>query len=662
MKHIHVTIQDSNSLKQEFELLSKRRSIGFDVETTGLDWWSKDSKIVGYGLGFIQDKETIRTIYIPVGLDKSWVSFDEKHTSDLLRPILSDESTAKFGANIKFDSHFARKYGTKISAAHDVQAMARLVRSGFHRVGLEELIKNEFQGSHGTWQELKTWGRENDIRITDGEVDPGAYAKVDPKVLGRYCGEDVYWTLRLAFRYLKDLRSDPRLWSLYKNVEQPLIRCTESMEHEGIRIDRGYLQSCRERLLPLEEKNEKRIYDLAGKRFNINSVKQITEILLPMGVVPQLRRRKRKDGSTIETPTVDKKCLDSYRNLPIIEAILEYKGIKKLLSTYVNPLLDQNSEIIHASIKPEAARTGRLSAVNPNLMNLPNVDESLPSYKRENSIRRAIIPRNNGFQDGVYHENVLLSVDMKQIEYRLLAHFSEDPALIEVFKKGQDFHAYVAGQLFDVPGDKLDKHQRSIGKKFNFAQLYGSSLAHLAEQCGITIKRAEGIDKQYRDRFPSIIQFKQRTECQCVKEGGVRNAFGRFRALPNSLSYRAVNTLIQGTAADLFKIAIIRVTESLQDKNSRLLFPVHDELVINWDLTDGDIVSPIIKAMTIFETKGVSLFRVPLDVDVAICRSNWEEQEDLDIEVITQAHFDRVSNEEEKMRKMSRDKTCPSWG
>lgn len=239
------------------------------------------------------------------------------------------------------------------------------------------------------------------------------------------------------------------------------------------------------------------------------------------------------------------------------------------------------------------------------------------------SVRQIVIPFDSSSK--------LVSIDFSGIEYRLLAHFSREEKLVKLFREGGDFHTEVARQLFDIPSsEEVPKEKRFIGKTFNFSQLYGAAPASMAAKLDIPLRKCELLVKRYNRIYRKVDIFKRKVTQYCIRKGGIRNPFGRWRELPKELAYTAVNTLIQSTAADILKVAILRVDRFLIDKKSRLLFPVHDELVINWHREDGNIITPIVQLMEKHTIGGKPMFSVPIEVEVSICEGHWGNKKAVD--------------------------------
>lgn len=629
-EHVCCVVQTEEDKARMLSFLQEeKRFLTFDLETEGLDWWREGTRIVGCGFGVFKDGK-VYTFYLPI--------LATGIPPDLLA-ILSSP-VVKVGANIKFDCHWvSAKHKTAVFPLHDIQVMARLLRTAAKSVSLDSLMDLEYSAPHSEWEELQAWARQHKYKCNERYVDPRLYTDAPVDLLGRYCCADVYWTTLLFLQYSFEIKKKPKLLALYNAIEKPLLSTVIGVEETGIKVDLEYLEGLSKRLEAGIGEAKNKCFELVGKAFDLSSVPQLREIFIARGIKPENRVRKKvdKEGNQVkvETPSFDEACISKYGGKdPFITELLKYKYFLKLKSTYVDRLLSRKSKFIYTSLNQETARTGRFGCKDPPLQTLPRESADLKDF----SIRRAIVPRVN---------SAILSVDLKQIEYCLLAHFSNDPALIEIFKSKQDFHAAVASKLFDVGIDSISKEQRNVAKTFNFAQLYGSGLDNLALKTGIPIKKCKQLVNQYASTFRGVADFKELVYSRCVEQQGVRNPFGRFRHIPRDMARIAVNTLIQGTAADMLKIAMIRVHKLLASMRSRILFPVHDELDINWHFLDGDIIEPVVKCMTEFSVGDKPMFRVPIEADASICYDNWANKSEPDLQKLGDIHFFKGKRQEE---------------
>jgi DNA polymerase-1 len=390
MKHVHETIKDIKKFSKVVDRLLKLKMVGLDLETEGFEWWGKHF-ICGVGLGCVTPA-AIYTCYVPVrhcdleGVPYINDNLSPSDVSSVLSPLVMDPDIRIVGANTKFDAHFLREdFGLKTTAIDDVQVMARLLRTEYRAIGLKKLIPLEFDNEHVEDTELKAWFRKNKIKCNQKYVEPQAYAKAPIEQVSKYCGKDVYWTLMLALKYLKELKADKKLLSVYEKIERPLIPTVMNMEKNGITINVNYLQDLKEQLTQEAADLEVQIYVEAGQKFNPSSTQQLREVLEPMGVMPELRKRKNKDGETT-SESLDAAVLEKNRKEHLIcDLILRYRETTKTLGTYVNNVLDRidpewDSElpshpIIHASIRQDSARTGRMSISDPPLQTLPREEK-----------------------------------------------------------------------------------------------------------------------------------------------------------------------------------------------------------------------------------------------------------------------------------------------
>lgn len=622
-KHARLVISNNEQVEILCQYVESEKSfIIFDIETGGLDWWNKETSIVGVGFGFFRDR-AVYSFYLP-----SCFGLPDRIAQKLYCGV------PKIGANIKFDSHFIHaRYNLRLNPLHDIQVVARLLRTQYESVALDSLMDYEFQAEHIEWKELQAWCRANKIKCSSTYVEPGAYIKVPPDILGKYCCSDIYWTTVLYLKYAHELKNNAKLLSLYNNVERSLLYSVIAVEEAGVKVDIDYLKSLQIATTDEIERRRAKVFELVGKQFDIDSNPALKEVFVAKGVKSELRTRKKIENGKqvrVETESYDAACIEKQaKQFPFIDELLAYRYASKIKATYVDQILGVavNKPLIFTSLRQESARTGRFGCSNPPLQTLPRETKDTKDY----SIRRAILPKYN---------SVLLTVDLKQIEYCLLAHFSKDPELLKIFRAGLDFHGAVAAKLFDVPADQVTKEQRSVSKTFSFAQLYGSGIDNLVVKTGVPRQRCQQLIKQYNDTFPGVLDFKNAVERYVKANGGIDNPFGRHRAIPCDLSYTGVNSLIQGTAADMIKIAMIRVVRELSNLRSRLLFSVHDELVVNWHMLDGmSVVDTIIKSMTTFERNGKSLFSVPIEAEASICISNWAEKKAIGLLEAGDIHF-----------------------
>ena len=410
------------------------------------------------------------------------------------------------------------------------------------------------------------------------------------------------------------LKADSALWNLYNEVELPLAEVLREMEQAGVRIDVEMLKQAEEQLNTELQTLEQQIYTSAGTTFNINSPKQVGEVLFD-----QLQLdAKAKKSKTGQYSTSEEVLLTLKPKHPVVGMILAYRELKKLISTYISALptyINPETGKIHTTYNQTVTATGRLSSSNPNLQNLPIRSE------RGQLIRQAVIP-----DEGC----VFLSADYSQIELRLMAHFSQDPHMVEAFRSGQDVHAATAAKIFGVPIEEVTKDQRRQAKTANFGIIYGISAFGLAQQLDCSRAEAKALIDGYFAAFPGVIDYIERQKQLAREQGYAVTLFGRKRYLPDILSHNAtvrsfaernaVNSPIQGTAADIIKMAMVTIHRRLKQEGLRaqMIMQVHDELNFNVPVNEVDRVREIV----VSEMQNVVHLTVPLIADCGV-GSNW---------------------------------------
>ena len=412
------------------------------------------------------------------------------------------------------------------------------------------------------------------------------------------------------------LKADSALWNLYQEVELPLSSILREMEQAGVRIDVGMLKQAEVQLNEELQVLEQQIYTAAETTFNINSPKQVGEVLFD-----QLKLdAKAKKSKTGQYSTSEEVLLALKPKHPVVGMILAYRELKKLISTYISALptyINPETGKIHTTYNQTVTATGRLSSSNPNLQNLPIRSE------RGQLIRQAVIP-----DDGC----MFLSADYSQIELRLMAHFSQDPHMVEAFRSGQDIHAATAAKIFNVPIEQVTKDQRRQAKTANFGIIYGISAFGLAQQLDCSRAEAKALIDGYFAAFPGVIDYIERQKQLAREQGYAVTLFGRKRYLPDILSHNAtvrsfaernaVNSPIQGTAADIIKMAMVTIHRRLKEEGLRaqMIMQVHDELNFNVPMDEVDKVREIV----VSEMQNVVHLTVPLIADCGV-GTNWLE-------------------------------------
>lgn len=451
--------------------------------------------------------------------------------------------------------------------------------------------------------------------VTTPMMNIAAEESVEGRLVSYLLNPEVAYNPSLPIQW-EALKADSALWNLYQEVELPLSAVLREMEQAGVRIDVDMLMQAEEQLNVELQVLEQQIYTAAEATFNINSPKQVGEVLFD-----QLKLdAKAKKSKTGQYSTSEEVLLALKPKHPVVGMILEYRELKKLISTYISALptyINAETGKIHTTYNQTVTATGRLSSSNPNLQNLPIRSE------RGQLIRQAVIP-----DEGC----VFLSADYSQIELRLMAHFSQDPHLVEAFRSGQDIHAATAAKIFNVPIEQVTKDQRRQAKTANFGIIYGISAFGLAQQLDCSRAEAKALIDGYFAAFPGVIDYIERQKALAREQGYAITLFGRKRYLPDIVSHNAtvrsfaernaVNSPIQGTAADIIKMAMVTIHRRLKDEGlkAQMIMQVHDELNFNVPMDEVDKVREIV----VSEMQNVVHLTVPLIADCGVGK-NWLE-------------------------------------
>ena len=438
-----------------------------------------------------------------------------------------------------------------------------------------------------------------------------------PAEVKDYAAEDADITLQLK-TYLAPKLKKEGFQKLYEEIEAPLVRALVNIEHEGIKLDAGYLKSYSKELGGEIDQLEKEIHKDAGTTFNVASPRQVGEVLFEKMELPY-RFKKTKSG---QYSTSEDKLAELASEYPIVQKILDYRGLTKLRSTYVDALpklINPHTGRIHSSFNQALTATGRLSSNNPNLQNIPI---RTPQGAR---VREAFIPRDEDY--------VLLAADYSQIELRLIAEMSGEEAMLEAFKSGKDVHSATAARVFDVPYEEVSREQRYRAKTVNFALIYGAGATNLSQQLGIKRSEAKELIGQYFDRYPDLKGYMDGVVEQARKDGYVKTLMGRRRylrdidsrngVLRSHAERNAINTPVQGTAADMIKIAMVRINDVFEEKQfkSKMVLQVHDELVFDAHKEELATIKPIIEEHMVNALPNLS---VPIVVEIGEGQ-NWRE-------------------------------------
>ncbi|EFH89509.1 DNA polymerase I [Ktedonobacter racemifer] len=577
----------------------------FDTETTSED--QRKADLVGLSFAMAPGE----AYYIPVGHtttvdgQEPGTQLPLSHVLVQLKPIFEDASIGKYMHNAKYDIAVMLRYGIQVEGlSFDSMLAAYLIEPGRRGLGLKEQA----------FQRLSILMTPITELIGSGSKII-SMAQVPIRRAADYAGSDADMTLRLVVPLHKDLQKH-NLLDLFYRLEMPLIKVLMQMELYGVALDAEFLHEFGEQLNEQLRKAEQTIYDAVGHHFNVNSPKQLGEVLfvelkLPAG-------KKTKTGYSVSADVIE-----NLRGMhPAIDSLLEYRQLSKLKSTYIDglqTLMDRQTGRVYTSFNQTIASSGRLSSSNPNLQNIPVRTEL------GRQIRRAFIA------DPSY---VLLTADYSQIELRILANITNEPRLVEAFNQGEDIHTITAASLFSVPVEEVTRDQRRLAKTVVYAVLYGQSAYGLSQVTGMRPGDAADFIKRYHETFPNIKVYVESTLEQARRQGYVNTCFGRKRFIPDmrvlshverqALEREAVNMPIQGSNADLIKVAMLRLQHAFLQNGmkTRMILQVHDELVFEVPVEELERAKRIVKA--VMEGIGALLVpqKVPIKVDMKSGK-NW---------------------------------------
>jgi DNA polymerase-1 len=528
---------------------------------------------------------------VPADFDqaKKWIA--------QFKDILETPEKLKIGQNIKYDVLVLKKYGIHVCGPFSDTMIAHyLLEPDNRRHGMDYLSENYLRYKPVSISQLIGEKGKNQSSMRDVALE----------LIKDYAAEDADITLRLH-RYFMPFIDSENLGVVYHKIDCPLIPVLADMEFEGIRLDVTSLERMSGELSVEIEQTQKDIFSAAGVQFNIASPKQVGEVLFDRLKLDS----KAKKTATGQYMTNEETLSKLAGKHPVIDLILDYRELQKLKGTYVDALpkmVNSGDGRIHTSFNQIVAATGRLSSDNPNLQNIPI------RTPRGREIRKAFVPRDEN--------HVLLSADYSQIELRVVASMSRDEAMMEAFKQGKDIHTATAARVFKVPESEVSKEQRYRAKSVNFGIIYGQGAFGLAQNLNISRTEAREIIESYKAEFSGITSFMDRMVASARETGYVQTLMGRRRKLPDISSANqvvraqaernAINAPIQGTAADMIKMAMIEVHRLLGEKgfNTRMLLQVHDELIFDVPKSELDTVKPLIE--------DAMIHAMPLEVPVLV--------------------------------------------
>ncbi len=598
--------------------LRRQKRFAIDLETTSLE--PLDAELVGIALCWKQGE----ACYLPVRGPKGEKVLPTEQVLAELKPILEDPGVAKVNQNIKYDLTVLRALGIEPQGiAGDPMVADYLLHAGERIHNLEELARRYLDHQVIPITDLigKKTKKQPQLRM-----DQVSTARV-----AEYAGEDADVAWRLAHLLEEQLRQTPPLKKLYDELEVPLIEVLAEMELNGIRLDVPLLRQIGEEMGQQLAAIEKEIYALAGHEFNIGSLPQLRKVLFDELKLPVQKQTGVTGAASTDQESLEKLAALKHPGAALPRKILEHRQIAKLKSTYVDALPDlvnKKTGRVHTSFNQTVAATGRLSSTNPNLQNIP--------VRREmgQQIRQAFVPEPGW---------VLLTADYSQIELRLLAHFSADERMCRAFAEDRDIHGAVAAEIFGVPEANVTPEQRRMAKTVNFGVIYGISAQGLATRLGLTREQGTAFIKSYFARYPKVEAYQANLLKEARRTGFVGTILGRRRAFDrtairdnssphnrNTAEREAINMEVQGSAADLIKLAMLNVLRRLKGDGcrARLLLQIHDELVLEAPPEELNQVAALLRREMTEPVQAALSLRVPLRVDLS-AGPNWLEVNEL---------------------------------
>lgn len=596
-KHNYILVDTEEAIEKLIALLKVNSPISYDSETTGID--ANNAELVGLSFS-IKPSEAY---YVPVSENQ----IDAQALIEKFRSIFEDEKILKIGQNIKYDALVLRYYNIKLAGIYFDTMLAHYVMHPELRHGMNFLSETYLKYAPVSIETLIGKGK-NQTSMRDAPLEQ----------VKEYAAEDADVTIQL-YNDFKPKLTTAAVENIFYDIEMPLVEVLTEMEFNGVRIDADFLAVYAKELVIKIKSLEERVYELAGVKFNIASPKQVGEILFDKLKLPY---RFKKTGKSDQYSTDEDKLTELAVNYPIARAILDFRGASKLLNTYVDALpklINPKTGRVHSSFNQALAATGRLSSNNPNLQNIPVKTEE------GRHIRKAFIPRD------VNH--VLVSADYSQIELRLIAEIAPEEAMLDDFSKGNDIHTATAARVYKIPMNEVTPTQRRNAKTVNFSIIYGAGATNLSQQLSIPRAEAKALIEAYFVQYPGLNNYMKRIVEETQKSFYVNTLGGRRRfvrdinsnsSLERSNAERiAINTPIQGSAADMIKKAMIAIHKTFKEMKveSKLILQVHDELVFEVPRHELDIVQPIIIEKM---KNAIPNLRVPIEVGIGY-GDNWLE-------------------------------------
>ena len=577
--------------------LNSATRFAFDTETTSLDY--RVAQIVGFSVAF----DAKDAYYVPLAHDYEGAPTQLNRDAILaqLKPILEHPNIEKIGHHLKYDAHVLENHGIHLQGWYfDTMLASYVLNSVATRHGMDDVARVYLSHFTTTFEQIAGKGAKQKT-----------FNQIEIETAAHYAAEDAHVTYRLYEVLDEKLKAIPELSHILHHIEMPTARVLTVMEENGIQLDLAFLEQLGNDFETAITSLEQKIIELAGESFNVSSPKQVGEVLFE-----KLGLKGGKKTSTGQYST-NESILEKLEH-PIAELILEYRGLTKLKSTYTDGLIKQaNSESarVHTSYHQALTATGRLSSTDPNLQNIP-IREQIGRQ-----IRKAFVAPKG---------RVLLAADYSQIELRLMAHFSQDTALVDAFNHHQDVHRRTAAEVLGIALEDVTHDQRRQAKAVNFGLLYGMSEFGLTRQLGFSRQESQEYIKKYFNRYPGIYEYMQRTRQVALEQGFIETITGRRLYTPDidarnmmvrkAAERAAINAPLQGSAADIIKMAMIEVDKILPQDQAKLLLQVHDELVFEVDADIADDLAEQLREVM----QSVIKLSVPLIVDVGQGQ-NWDE-------------------------------------
>jgi len=595
------TVLDQSALDDWLNKIRQKCIFSFDTETTDLD--AMQAEIVGLSFAV----EPGKAAYVPLSHDYPGApaQLDRVQVLEQMKPLLENEEIKKIGQNLKYDMKVLANYGISLKGIeHDTMLESYVLDSTSSRHDLDTLAMKHLGHKTIHFEEIAGKGKKQ-LKFNDIALEQAS----------PYAAEDADITLRLHERLWPALEKHEKLASIYREIEMPLLSILAKVERNGVRIDAGMLKRQSSELAQGILDLERQAHEAAGQEFNLGSPAQLQDILFNKLGLPVIKKTPKGQPSTAEAVLQE---LAADYELPRL--ILEYRSMSKLRSTYTDKLplmINPGTGRVHTSYHQAVAATGRLSSSDPNLQNIP------VRTKEGRRIRQAFVS-DDGFR--------MLSADYSQVELRIMAHLSGDEGLLTAFSEGADIHKATASEVFGTPLDEVTTDQRRSAKAINFGLIYGMSAFGLARQLNIERSEAQAYIDLYFKRYPGVKIYMDETRKLAHEQGYVETVYGRRLYLPEINSGNgmrrqyaertAINAPMQGTAADLIKMAMLSVDKWIEDEaqDVRMIMQVHDELV--FEVPEGQVVVARDKIQILMT--GAADLRVPLLVDVGV-GANWDE-------------------------------------